>query len=56
MKVAPLAHANAVKTLGLGGKVSVFGTDMNNQMGQMLQAERQHPARCHRPGALPDGL
>jgi ABC-type sugar transport system substrate-binding protein len=34
-----VAHANAVKTLGLGGKVVVFGTDMNNQMGQMLQAE-----------------
>ena len=33
-----VAHANAVKTLGLGGKVAVFGTDMNNQMGQMLQA------------------
>ena len=33
-----VAHANAVKTLGLGGKVFVFGTDMNNQMGQMLQA------------------
>ena len=33
-----VAHANAVKTQGLGGKVFVFGTDMNNQMGQMLQA------------------
>ena len=33
-----VAHANAVKTLGLGDKVAVFGTDMNNQMGQMLQA------------------
>jgi ABC-type sugar transport system substrate-binding protein len=33
-----VAHANAVKTLGLGDKVYVFGTDMNNQMGQMLQA------------------
>ena len=33
-----VAHANAVKTLGLSGKVFVFGTDMNNQMGQMLQA------------------
>lgn len=33
-----VAHANAVKTLGLAGKVYVFGTDMNNQMGQMLQA------------------
>ncbi len=33
-----VAHANAVKTLGLGGEVFVFGTDMNNQMGQMLQA------------------
>jgi simple sugar transport system substrate-binding protein/ribose transport system substrate-binding protein len=30
--------ANAVKTLGLQGKVFVFGTDMNNQMGQMLQS------------------
>ena len=34
-----VAHANAVKTLGLGGQVFVFGTDMNNQMGQMLQAD-----------------
>jgi ABC-type sugar transport system substrate-binding protein len=33
-----VAEANAVKTLGLGDKVFVFGTDMNNQMGQMLQA------------------
>jgi ABC-type sugar transport system substrate-binding protein len=33
-----VAEANAVKTLGLAGKVFVFGTDMNNQMGQMLQA------------------
>jgi ABC-type sugar transport system substrate-binding protein len=33
-----VGEANAVKTLGLGGKVFVFGTDMNNQMGQMLQA------------------
>ncbi len=33
-----VAHANAVKTLGLQGQVYVFGTDMNNQMGQMLQA------------------
>ena len=33
-----MAEANAVKTLGLTGKVFVFGTDMNNQMGQMLQA------------------
>jgi len=33
-----VAHANAVKTLGLAGKTFVFGTDMNNQMGQMLQA------------------
>ena len=56
MKAAPLAHANAVKTLGLGDKVAFFGTDMNNQMGQMLQAGRQHPARCHRSGPLPDGL
>jgi ABC-type sugar transport system substrate-binding protein len=34
-----VAHANAVKTQGLGGKVYVFSTDMNNQMGQMLQAK-----------------
>ncbi len=34
-----VAHANAVKTQGLGGQVFVFGTDMNNQMGQMLQAK-----------------
>ncbi|MCC7162793.1 MAG: substrate-binding domain-containing protein [Anaerolineae bacterium] len=34
-----VAHANAVKTLGLAGKVFVFGTDMNNQMGQMLMAD-----------------
>jgi ABC-type sugar transport system substrate-binding protein len=34
-----VGEAMAVKTLGLGGKVAVFGTDMNNQMGQMLQAE-----------------
>lgn len=33
-----VAEANSVKTLGLGGKVAVFGTDMNNQMGQMLKA------------------
>jgi len=33
-----VAEANAVKTLGLAGKVFVFGTDMNNQMGQMLLA------------------
>jgi ABC-type sugar transport system substrate-binding protein len=33
-----VAEANAVKTLGLSGKVFVFGTDMNNQMGQMLLA------------------
>jgi simple sugar transport system substrate-binding protein/ribose transport system substrate-binding protein len=33
-----VAEANAVKTQGLAGKVFVFGTDMNNQMGQMLQA------------------
>ncbi|HEX9015502.1 MAG TPA: substrate-binding domain-containing protein [Chloroflexota bacterium] len=33
-----VAEANAVKTLGLSGKVYVFGTDMNSQMGQMLQA------------------
>jgi ABC-type sugar transport system substrate-binding protein len=34
-----VAEANAVKTLGLSGKVYVFGTDMNNQMGQMLKAD-----------------
>ncbi len=34
-----VAEANAVKTLGLAGKVFVFGTDMNNQMGQMLLAD-----------------
>jgi ABC-type sugar transport system substrate-binding protein len=34
-----VGEANAVKTLGLGGEVYVFGTDMNNQMGQMLMAE-----------------
>ena len=34
-----VAEANAVKTLGLSGKVFVFGTDMNNQMGQMLKAD-----------------
>jgi ABC-type sugar transport system substrate-binding protein len=28
-----------VNTLGLAGKVFVFGTDMNNQMGQMLQSK-----------------
>ncbi len=33
-----VGEANAVKTLGLAGKVFVFGTDMNNQMGQMLLA------------------
>ena len=27
------------ENLGLGDKVFVFGTDMNNQMGQMLQAK-----------------
>jgi ABC-type sugar transport system substrate-binding protein len=34
-----VAEANAVKTLGLGGQIYVFGTDMNNQMGQMLLAD-----------------
>jgi ABC-type sugar transport system substrate-binding protein len=34
-----VGEANAVKTLGLGGEVYVFGTDMNNQMGQMLIAD-----------------
>lgn len=34
-----VAEALAVKTSGLQGKVFVFGTDMNNQMGQMLQSD-----------------
>jgi ABC-type sugar transport system substrate-binding protein len=33
-----VGEAMAVKTLGLQGEVFVFGTDMNNQMGQMLQS------------------
>ena len=32
-----VGEALAVKDLGLAGKVYVFGTDMNNQMAQMLQ-------------------
>jgi ABC-type sugar transport system substrate-binding protein len=34
-----VAHALAVKSSGLEGEVFVFGTDMNNQMAQMLQAD-----------------
>lgn len=34
-----VAHALAVQSSGLAGKVFVFGTDMNNQMAQMLQAD-----------------
>jgi ABC-type sugar transport system substrate-binding protein len=34
-----VAHALAVQSSGLAGEVFVFGTDMNNQMAQMLQAE-----------------
>ena len=34
-----VGEAMAVKTLGLQGEVFVFGTDMNNQMGQMLQSD-----------------
>ena len=34
-----VAHALAVQSAGLAGKVFVFGTDMNNQMAQMLQAD-----------------
>ena len=34
-----VGEAMAVKTLGLDGQVFVFGTDMNNQMGQMLQSD-----------------
>ena len=34
-----VAHALAVKSSGLAGEVFVFGTDMNNQMAQMLQAD-----------------
>lgn len=34
-----VAHALAVQSAGLAGQVFVFGTDMNNQMAQMLQAD-----------------
>ena len=34
-----VGHAMAVKTQGLSNSVFVFGTDMNNQMAQMLQSE-----------------
>ena len=34
-----VAHALAVQSSGLAGEVFVFGTDMNNQMAQMLQAD-----------------
>jgi len=34
-----VAHALAVKSSGLAGEVFVFGTDMNNQMAQMLQSD-----------------
>jgi ABC-type sugar transport system substrate-binding protein len=34
-----VAHALAVQSSGLAGQVFVFGTDMNNQMAQMLQAD-----------------
>jgi ABC-type sugar transport system substrate-binding protein len=34
-----VAHALAVQSAGLAGEVFVVGTDMNNQMAQMLQAE-----------------
>jgi ABC-type sugar transport system substrate-binding protein len=34
-----VAHALAVKSSGLSGEVFVFGTDMNNQMAQMLQSD-----------------
>ena len=34
-----VGEAMAAKTLGPGGTVFVFGTDMNNQMGQMLQSD-----------------
>ena len=33
-----VAESLAVKTSGLAGKVFVFGTDMNNQMGQFMQS------------------
>ena len=38
-KAAPSANALAVNSSGLAGKVFVFGTDMNNQMAQMLQSD-----------------
>jgi ABC-type sugar transport system substrate-binding protein len=34
-----VAHALAVKGSGLAGQVFVFGTDMNDQMAQMLLAD-----------------
>ncbi len=34
-----VGHALAVKSAGLAGEVFVFGTDMNDQMAQMLQAD-----------------
>ncbi|MCB0206704.1 MAG: substrate-binding domain-containing protein, partial [Anaerolineae bacterium] len=34
-----VAHALAVQSSGLADQVFVFGTDMNNQMAQMLQAD-----------------
>jgi ABC-type sugar transport system substrate-binding protein len=34
-----VGHALAVKSSGLAGEVFVFGTDMNNQMAQMLQSD-----------------
>ena len=34
-----VANALAVNSSGLAGEVFVFGTDMNNQMAQMLQAD-----------------
>ncbi|MEA3335869.1 MAG: substrate-binding domain-containing protein [Chloroflexota bacterium] len=34
-----VAHALAVQSSGLAGEVFVVGTDMNNQMAQMLQAD-----------------
>ncbi|MBI9046485.1 MAG: substrate-binding domain-containing protein [Anaerolineaceae bacterium] len=34
-----VAHVLAVQSSGLAGKVFVFGTDMNNQMAQMLQSD-----------------
>jgi ABC-type sugar transport system substrate-binding protein len=34
-----VGHALAVQSSGLAGEVFVFGTDMNNQMAQMLQSD-----------------